>query len=442
MSNQDKVLQEVSNAQSYIVNANIETIYGVSIDFYCFKKSKDTLENVYFESGSSLTDINSYAFYECANLQSIDLSPCIKLQTIGRSTFENCKALSSIKLPEGLSYIGIRAFNNIGIQSITIPASVQTIEQYGFANNKQLTSITFKSGSLYSEIKWNTFANDNLLTFEIPESISSMTGVALAGNTNLETITVNSRSTYMKSDGKAVYSFNGIVLYFVVPSLTGTYVIREGIETLNDGCFMGSSLSTINLSSTALTLGGYCFYNSKLQNIYIPDSVYEIGLQCFFNCKELKTIDLPSSLKTLSSRLFYNSGLTVIKIPDGVTTIEDNVFSLCTSLTDVYLPESLKQLGGGVLERSTGKFRFANNSIYYLYNEDLILDKTNKTIYQYIKNEKTVEIPSTITRIKQRSFYLKSNLQKITCNSVCSLQYIESSAFERCYFFSLNSRNS
>ena len=65
-----------------------------------------------------------------------------KVTRIGKSAFEECSRLSSIELPNTISYIGDYAFPNCtGLTSITIPNSVTHIGYYAFADCTGLTSI-------------------------------------------------------------------------------------------------------------------------------------------------------------------------------------------------------------------------------------------------------------------------------------------------------------
>lgn len=438
MSSQNNVLKDVAaGTQTFTVKASIEIIYGVSDQIYCFKNAKDSIKTVLFEPNSNLNNINQYAFYSCTQLSSIDLSSCSKLRIIGNNAFQSCTSLANIKLPEGLKQLGSYSLSLIPIQSINIPSTVDTIEIYCFSECTQLTTVTFSQNGKLTSIDSNIFIRCTAITsFEIPESVSYFSGLAFQYNTVMSSITVNPKNPYLVSDGTAVFSKNGRSLYRVVASLTDKYTVKDGVEIIESGCFMNSQLSTIILPKSVQQISSYAFYKSTLANIEIPDTVSEIGKQSFYGCRSLRSIQLPSYLRILRESLFAYSGLRSITIPDNVSRIDDKAFSNCGSLTIVTLPSSLKELGGGVISQSPAKLEFPPGSIYYLQNENLILDKKNLTIYQYVKNENTIEIPSTITRIKSSSFRDKTNLKSVTCNDVNSIEYIESYAFYGCTLLS------
>lgn len=76
-----------------------------------------------FNFGRSLTSIGNDAFENCANLISIDMSKCTSLTSIGSYAFADTidwsqrdwNQPSTVSLPQNLTTIGERAFNNIGI---------------------------------------------------------------------------------------------------------------------------------------------------------------------------------------------------------------------------------------------------------------------------------------------------------------------------------------
>ena len=65
------------------------------------------------------------------------------LTTIWRSAFEDCTSLTSVTIPDSVSYINSRAFDDCdNLTSVTIPNSVTTIGDYAFWDCDRLTSIT------------------------------------------------------------------------------------------------------------------------------------------------------------------------------------------------------------------------------------------------------------------------------------------------------------
>ncbi|MDR0563268.1 MAG: leucine-rich repeat domain-containing protein, partial [Spirochaetaceae bacterium] len=61
--------------------------------------------------------------------------------SIGNDAFLNCRELTGVTIPQGVSYIGNSAFGYSGLTSVTIPSSVTSIGNYAFCGSV-LTSVT------------------------------------------------------------------------------------------------------------------------------------------------------------------------------------------------------------------------------------------------------------------------------------------------------------
>ena len=94
-------------------------------------------------NGKPVTTIGDSAFYNCRALTSITIPDSVT--TIGYSAFYGCSSLTSITIPDSVTTIGDYAFSYCGnLTSITIPDSVTSIGSEAFANCMMRTNITFK----------------------------------------------------------------------------------------------------------------------------------------------------------------------------------------------------------------------------------------------------------------------------------------------------------
>ena len=94
----------------------------------------------------SVSYIGNNAFQSCSQLTTVQLGTGIK--TIGEYAFHYCTSLQTINLPEGLVSIGRDALSGCySLTSIVIPEGVTTIGEYAFNDDYNLTSIEF-SGSV------------------------------------------------------------------------------------------------------------------------------------------------------------------------------------------------------------------------------------------------------------------------------------------------------
>ena len=88
---------------------------------------------------NSVTAIERSAFYGCTRLAHVELPR--NLRVIGYSAFKECRALKEIELPSEIEYIGEFAFEMSGIESITIPHGVDSIQTATFQICKKLEEV-------------------------------------------------------------------------------------------------------------------------------------------------------------------------------------------------------------------------------------------------------------------------------------------------------------
>lgn len=92
--------------------------------------------------GMPVVRIAERAFYNCENLNSIELPDSIT--DIGASAFRGCSGLTSIFLPDGLKVISSDCFHGCtDLRSIDIPSSVQQISERAFYECESLEEIVF-----------------------------------------------------------------------------------------------------------------------------------------------------------------------------------------------------------------------------------------------------------------------------------------------------------
>ena len=204
--------------------------------------------------------------------------------------FLECTNIKSVILPNTLTAIGTQAFCLSSLVSISIPASVETIEGGAFFRCTALQTVTFEKGSKLKTIKngsiWSGVFESctSLTTIEIPASVETIGYDAFFGCSSLKTVTFEK----------------------------------------------GSKLKTVETN--------VFIYCTSLTSIEIPASVEEIERYAFSGCTSLQTVTFEkgSKLKTIGYFAFINcTSLTTIEIPASVETIRGGAFSDCTSLKTV-----------------------------------------------------------------------------------------------------------
>ena len=103
--------------------------------------------------------------------------------------FCQCNSLTSVKLPESLTYLGEYAFAYTDINAITLPDGIKWIQTATFSNCNMLTSITIPD--TVEIIFSNAFFNcESLNSVTLSENLDSIDSYAFRGCKSLESIIV------------------------------------------------------------------------------------------------------------------------------------------------------------------------------------------------------------------------------------------------------------
>ena len=194
-----------------------------------------------------------------------------------------------------VSSIGVGAFAENQLTSVTIPNSVISIGNAAFEAN-QLTSVIIPSGVI--SIGSNAFESNQLTSVAIPNSVISIGNQSFDDN-QLSSIT-----------------------------------LPEGLVSIPQGAFRDNQLTSVEIGNSVTSLGVDAFRSNQLTDVTIPNSVTSIGTRAFQD-NQLETIDLGEGLQTLDGRAFFNNNLTTIAIPNTVISIGDNTFSNNPDLVSV-----------------------------------------------------------------------------------------------------------
>ena len=97
------------------------------------------LRSVRFHPQSQVQKIQKRAFSECKSLTTLILPP--GLTEINDHAFYRCKSLDTIQFPEHLRRIGGQAFYFCGFPSIALPDSLEILEESAFFKCTQLTYV-------------------------------------------------------------------------------------------------------------------------------------------------------------------------------------------------------------------------------------------------------------------------------------------------------------
>ena len=316
----------------------------------------------------SVTSIGKSAFEDCSNLDSLTIKGVAT--SIGAYAFGSCTSLTSLSLVGSFQTIGDYAFVSCGMTSLTIDATITSIEKYAFSS-RSLTSLSL-TGNV-QKIGDYAFAY-----------CTSLTSLSLTGNVQ-------------KIGDYAFYSCSSLKTVTLPKSLTsiGAYAF--------DSC---TSLDSIEIPGTVTEIGDFAFHLSGLTSVKIDEGVQSTGVHMFYDCDNLATVNLPESLTTIAKGSFaFCSDLNHVKIPARVTCIGDGAFSHCTSLSEITLQDEVKTIGADAF--------LSCQELTSITLPDSVTD-IGKEAFGHCSKLESITIPKNVTTIKSDTFDFCFNLKSIT----------------------------
>lgn len=336
---------------------------------------------------------------------------------IGLQSFEDCKNLKSITIPEGVTHIRSYAFADCSsLKSIAIPDSVIDISYSVFSHCDSLKSIT------------------------IPKGVTSISAHTFTWCNNITSITVDIDNKCYSSDSDGVL-FNKAkteLIKYPAGNTKTSFVIPDSVTTIGYYAFSYcESLRSITIHDSITSIGVGAFSGcDKLKSITIPDGITAISDDTFFDCDSLTSVTIPDSVTSIGDYAFCQCySLKSITIPDGVTYIGDKAFSHCDSLTSIVIPDSVTSIGEQAFYScdSLKKITVGENNKYYSSEDDGVLfDKEKTFLIKYLSSNTrtTYTIPGSVTTIAECAFF-NSALVNITIP--ISVVKINDDAFGNCY---------
>ena len=216
----------------------------------------------------TVVSIGDYAFENCWDLSSIDLSNIVE---IGDYAFKNCVGLKSVKFTDNLSYLGKGAFSACKrLENIIIPENVIEIGEAAFWGCSKVENIYYNAIAA-EDVQYIYGANMFL-------GSSIFGGVGKDVN---ETNLVIGRNVIKIPAG----------LFFSDNNITNVE-FEEGAVCRSIGAcaFYKSAIKCIRLPQGLQSIGNMAFSGcSKMKKIVVPESVVNIDVSAFFGCNALKT---------------------------------------------------------------------------------------------------------------------------------------------------------
>ena len=319
----------------------------------------------------------------------------------------------------------------------------ETISDFTVDDRGYITGYTGESGNLVIP---GTVENKTVLgiascafqnrwdieTVTLPESLQHIEDNAFSHCGNLSAVTFGSG---LKTIGSRAFENCTHLRSLTLP---------EGLESLGEYAFNScESLEMVTLPSTLRELPKGAFYICwRLKEVNIPEGVTYIGQDAFYECEGMLKLTLPTTLRTISSGAFTACvRLTEVTIPEGVETVEQQAFMSCTALTAIHLPATLKNLGsqypGDAFERSDvlgcnhlTAVTVTEGNPWFSANDGLLYSADGKTLLFCPRGLTSTAVKEGTERIGDYAFFYCRALESLTLPA--SIRHIGSNSISVC----------
>ena len=250
---------------------------------------------MYITLPSNCVSIAPYAFLRCATAKMIRSSSDIV--SVGEGAFYECSQLTSVDLPDSVTYIGAYAFD--GTPFISSMGDFPIIGD-GILVRYMGTGTSVEIPDEVRRIASRAFRSSKLKSVVIPSSVFSIDSYAFADCAGLQSVGFS-----------------------------------EGLVMIGDGAFRGcKSLKKLVTPGTLSYIGQYAFNVTALKNARILGSHLIISDNAFKNCYDMDFVLLSDGVGELRENAFAGcSGLSGISISSDTAQISASAFSGCDNVT-------------------------------------------------------------------------------------------------------------
>ena len=318
---------------------------------------------------------NRYGNSRGKNLVEVVLSDTVT--SVGDSAFYGCASLAGVTLGEGITVIGVGAFQRTGLTELSLPACLPEIGVSAFAECDQLDAIAVAEGNA---------------------ALRAIDGV--------------------------VFSADGKTLALYPSGRRGPYGVPAGTEKIGDGAFSGArGLTAVTLPAGVSEIGAWAFPGcDALAGLTLPESLRTIGESAFSGCGALTELALPQGLEEIGTKAFSGCGaLAGLTLPEGLRAIGESAFSGCGALTELVFPQGLEEIGASAFSQCRALTR-------------ALLPDGLETVGEYAfvscSKLKTVSLPGTLRSLGAYAFQFFYGMTDLTLGE--GISRIENRAFDGC----------
>ncbi len=256
--------------------------------------------------------------------------------------FSDCNSIQSITLPETIELIDNDAFVNCkNLNCIHFPSKMPIIEGGAFRGCKGLADE--KGFIIVGDTLYGYFGKEKEIV--IPEGVKRICDGAFSvddvnGNrSNRIGIKAVTFPNSVESIGEFAFSGCETIKSIFIP---------ENIQAIGDGAFQGCK-GMADKDGFVIVRNVLYSYHGQEENVVIPNGITIIGSRAFSirDGVKIKSIIIPEGITEIGFGAFelYQNDIESITLPSTVKSIGGQAFWNCTSLNHIVLPSGLEQIG-------------------------------------------------------------------------------------------------
>ena len=304
----------------------------------------DALQTVTFSAGSALTSLQAHAFDGIRSLRSVDFGNA-PLTNIDNFAFRSCAALTSFKVPEGVTYLGRYAFYQCSaLAEVSLPSTLDYIGRYAFLGSNS-AQLYFAGEALPETLQegWDGGAAGYYLGVQSVNTSGdwryaqlSGGGVALLAYTgSAKTVDLSALDFGpITNIGSRVFAYSGVE----------QIVIPETVTVIQNEAFYASALKELRIPASVTFIGNEAFAHTPIEALTFAEGsrLNTIERSAFEGTEQLSSVAIPAGVTSLGSAAFKRSGISSLRFESGIslTEISKEAFAY-TNITSLTIPDSV-----------------------------------------------------------------------------------------------------
>ena len=213
------------------------------------------------------------------------------VESIGTAAFSECDKLQKVQLPKSLKIIESYAFCDCkSLKKVIGGENVIELGVSAFENCTQAEVLGILKGKLECYSVRTFYGNQTISSLKIPSSVTEIQYKAFAENINLSNITFTNNLEKVASD-----AFENTAWYKKQPN---GLVYAGSVAYTYKGTLPANTTLTIKKGTKGIGAGAFQ-KQTNLVNVKLPNGVKVIDVGAFADCTSLKKIELPSSVQEI-----------------------------------------------------------------------------------------------------------------------------------------------